>query len=369
MATGADGGGGDTPSTPSQVSTRRPTYRDIARAAGVSSATVSLALRDHPSITQETRTRITQVAETLGYRPNPLISALMSSRRTAREPSLQGIIALISDDSVQKLGAQHPGASLIAQGARLRAEEYGFTLDEISLSQLQQHNADVDLILEARGVTGLLVIDQPALRTRAGIDWSRYTVCTLGSRQTPERFHMVGTDHFEVMQTAAQNLLRLGYQRIGAIFDEGIVRVTGGRFEAAYALHRTGPDHARFVEPLIRSSISTATVLTWMHRTSPDAIIISDHRIAGGLRKHGVLIPDQVALAHIDAHDDWQHLAGVDQDARLIGATGVDVIVSYVNRNERGPAAHPLRVQLPCKWVDGASAPKKSSHPRPDSIT
>ena len=58
--------------------------QEIAEKAGVSRATVSLALRNQTSIPARTRTRIRQLAEQLGYRPNPLISALMSYHRAAR---------------------------------------------------------------------------------------------------------------------------------------------------------------------------------------------------------------------------------------------------------------------------------------------
>jgi len=51
--------------------------KDVASAAGVCPATVSLALRNHPSIPEKTRERIRKVADDLGYLPNPRISELM----------------------------------------------------------------------------------------------------------------------------------------------------------------------------------------------------------------------------------------------------------------------------------------------------
>lgn len=60
----------------------RPTQKDIALAAGVSQATVSLVLNkvETPSVPPATRTRILQVAEGLGYRPNHPARMLRSAR-------------------------------------------------------------------------------------------------------------------------------------------------------------------------------------------------------------------------------------------------------------------------------------------------
>src|ERR1044071_9901410 len=67
------------------------TLQEIAEEGHVSRATVSLALRNHPSIPSETRGRIQAVANRLGYRPNPLISTLMSYQRRAKGGAERGI--------------------------------------------------------------------------------------------------------------------------------------------------------------------------------------------------------------------------------------------------------------------------------------
>ena len=60
------------------------TIKDIARQLDVSHTTVSLALRNHPSLPAATRARIQKLARELGYRPNPLVHALMAHVRAAQ---------------------------------------------------------------------------------------------------------------------------------------------------------------------------------------------------------------------------------------------------------------------------------------------
>ena len=60
------------------------TLAEIARRAGVSVMTVSRALRKQSNISPQTQKRIQVIADELGYRPNPLVSALMTYRRAAK---------------------------------------------------------------------------------------------------------------------------------------------------------------------------------------------------------------------------------------------------------------------------------------------
>ena len=59
----------------------------VAERAGFSRATVSRALRNHPGIPEATRQRVVDAAAALGYRPNPLVAALMAQLHTGRSAS------------------------------------------------------------------------------------------------------------------------------------------------------------------------------------------------------------------------------------------------------------------------------------------
>ena len=59
---------------------KRPTIKDIARVAGVSAATVSLALNNRPRISKATQEKIKRIADEINYQPNFTARSLVTQR-------------------------------------------------------------------------------------------------------------------------------------------------------------------------------------------------------------------------------------------------------------------------------------------------
>ena len=72
---------------------QRTTQKRLARLAGVSHTTVSLALRDHPRISPDVKKRILKLAEEHRYRPDPMLSALNAYRLGKRKAHYRGNLA------------------------------------------------------------------------------------------------------------------------------------------------------------------------------------------------------------------------------------------------------------------------------------
>ena len=98
-----------------------PTLREIARHAGVSHTTVSLSLRNHPSIPEPTRERLRRLADELGYRSNVLVSALMSQVRLKQHKSGPEVVGFLTGGRTANDWRNHSASVGFYEGARQRA--------------------------------------------------------------------------------------------------------------------------------------------------------------------------------------------------------------------------------------------------------
>ena len=100
------------------------TIRDLAKASGYSTATVSKALRRHPDVPEATRVKIQKAADDLGYRPHAMIRALMSQVRDARGVKTSAIPLAMLNPWNSSLEHQSAFTSGIVAGCRARAEAH-----------------------------------------------------------------------------------------------------------------------------------------------------------------------------------------------------------------------------------------------------
>ena len=131
--------------------------KDVALEAGVHQTTVSLALRDHPSLPEETRTRIKALATRMGYRPDPALTALNNYReRVKSTPTAHSLGLVINLASEAHLKESHVHEQLI-RSTRERANELGYSLDIFWYGRDYQRSKGLDNVLKTRAIPGLIL--------------------------------------------------------------------------------------------------------------------------------------------------------------------------------------------------------------------
>lgn len=207
----------------------RPTQKDIALAAGVSQATVSIVLNkvDTPSVPEPTRARILKLADEIGYRPNHPARTL----RSARTMTLACVVPDITNPF-------YPG---LVRGLQTTAAPAGYDVliydtdrtlegERRALHWLRQGRAD--------GVVGTffhLQAEDFALLAR-----DRLPVVLLGRRDLSRRLPIdrVFIDNTEAAAALTRLLIRRGHRHIAMImaeFGPGQVRAAGYTAEMAKA--------------------------------------------------------------------------------------------------------------------------------------
>jgi len=183
------------------------TIKDVARAAGVSSMTVSRVLNDRPDVSPKTRKRVQKVIEELGYAPSEIARSLSHGRSNT--------FGVVSS------GLEFYGPSRTLVGIEKQANDLGFSLMVRLL-----HNP-----LESRGERALhdLVANQVA-----GIIWAvaeigdqrEWLYDNLNGGTTPIVFlsmdprpntSLIAVDNRLGGRLATEHLLKQGYQNIGII--------------------------------------------------------------------------------------------------------------------------------------------------------
>ena len=337
---------------------------DLAQAAGVGKATVSLALRNDPRIRESTRRRIQALAKKMGYRANPMVALVMSQLRSGSTKKYRGSLALIGLTVTQTIAEQNHTFRSLLRGFENRATSLGYQVDQFwSDDLLLQGNPKLPDVLQARGIQGVAFLGLPPKATLP--NWTESIIAhqvsvVLGTRPSSPPIHCSSNDQYSTSFDAVRQLHDLGKKRPGLVISSAIDAILYGRFSAAFLqsqattgepLHKI-TERIWWFQPGDQSSF-----LEWFAQTKPDSLLTTHLEIAPWLKKSKTPPP---ALAHLDWDPSMSGWAGMNQNNETVGANAVDLLSSHLMRGELGipPSAKVLQVES-C-WVDGDSLRPKT---------
>jgi DNA-binding LacI/PurR family transcriptional regulator len=344
------------------------TLREVAKEAGVSLAAVSFALRNSPKISLAKREHIQAVAQRMGYRESPLVSASMARMRGSRETKYQATLGWVNDNPDK----QHWHAQKMFLGARARAEELGYVLDELVLEEIRNDEPEANVrrfcqIAKARGIHGVILPNQ--YRSQHVLEeWPEMAVVVIGHVAGALHvakvkrpgcycpFHNVVPDTFTNLRIAYDALRERGYRRIGLVSAEWFNTHADNKLRAgALEFNQLVPAGERVI-PFFDEAYgkkSPASFATWLEKSRPDAVVATFFEAAGWLKQLGLKVPGDIGLAHINLGPLERDWSGIDQRDELIGAAAVDLLTAHLIRNERGIPPYAKRLAVPGCWVDG----------------
>jgi len=336
------------PATPKPV----VTLKTVAQRAGVSLATVSYALRQHPKIPLATREIVATAARELGYRPNPRVAGLMAHIRGARVRPPAERIAFVWVHTSRRTAAENPYLRLVFKGAQARAERLGFALEEFWTDDSGMTERRLQDIIVARGITGVIL--SPVLTPETSLaldwDWSRFAAVVIGNVTWTPELHHVGHHHFLAMRTVLLELAKLGYTRPAAVVDAVIDERAKHAWTAAFLAHDPAGNRARFLHHLSDAK-RTRDFAAWLGQGEADALIVS---AVGQLAIPGVRAVcrrKRLFVATLRWSAALPAVAGVDQCDDLLGAQAVELLIAQLHHNERGPPRDPGMMLFPGHWV------------------
>lgn len=344
---------------------QRPTVplQQIAAEAGVSRATVSRALRNHPSIPSQTRARIQTIALRLGYESNPLVTTLMSHVRAVRSGKHLGTLAYLTAWSSRDGWKESPTDHAYFRGALDRATQSGHRLEEFWLKEPDMTGRRMSQVLDARGIRGVLVapLPFPPARGHLSFDWSRFAAVALGYSVWRPNLDRVASHHSNNLVRAVHQLRRLGYRRIGLALTEELDERMDRNVISSFQFLQQGLAAAnRLPVHLIRPE-EQREFAEWIRDQRPDAVISFGGPALAWMRELGVKIPGQVGFVDLGLSDVGGHVAGIDQHSKSLAATAVDVLIAQLHRSEFGPPKLPKLILVEGTWIHGATVRRPKS--------
>jgi LacI family transcriptional regulator/LacI family fructose operon transcriptional repressor len=330
--------------------------QDVARAAGVHQTTVSRALRNDPRIPEATRERITRIAESLGYRPDPLVSALIAMRRSRhppRYPVSLGFVAYTSTHYRRYAPHQYTYEAHLA-GARAAAERQGYQVELFPMNSPGMTPRRLDEILSTRNIPGLIIGSLPEGRGGFSLSWERFCTVVIEYTFTHAALDRVVHDSYDGMRRIMQQCRAAGLRRVGlmltAMGHERTERLNG----AAYWIEQKSDRFFQPVPPLFLPLWDPQAVTVW-HRQHRLEVVVTSNALLPGLlawcEQRGLRPGVDLRVVNVNAALDGP-VAGVYQDPFTIGATAARMVIEKIGRNDRGIPTVRQTILTQGRWVE-----------------
>lgn len=326
----------------------------IATRAGVSRMTVSRILRQQPGASPQLREKVLTIARELGYRPNPLITALMTNLRAKRSRPSTGagtVLAFIERaDQLGEVRAEH------FSGAALAAEEQGYKLEPFVLGKAGLRDEHLSRILRARNIHGVLIAPLPEGHGSFHLNWPELCVVAIEYTFIHPDFDRVVHDSYAAMRLLLAQCRQRGCRRVGLLLTENGRERTEGLNEAAYWLEQKADRFFAPIPPLVQDKWSAVKVSAWIKRYRPEVIVTSNIPLDSvrkflAISRRGQTAP--ISILNINSLDST--ISGIVQDNAFMGATATRLLIDKMNRNDRGIPTTAQTVLIPGKWIEGTT--------------
>jgi len=270
---------------------------DVAKAAGVSNATVSFAFNKPQEISEATVKRVMAVARRLGYTPHPTARSLSTKR--------SGSIGFLIPQSVEVVFA-NPFVSDLIRGVGEICEQH-----DLTMLLVPPLNGSLESAIGRAAVDGFISLGlntgDRSLDTlrRLGLP------CILVDADPQPGIATINIDDFGGAAAAAAHLLELGHRRIAVVGlgeprDRGESGI-GARRLAGYrqTIRAAGGAPPRVVPAGVTfASGQAAFRQLWRAKHHPTAVLAMSDMAAIGLmataREHGVLLPEELSVVGYD---------------------------------------------------------------------
>jgi len=316
------------------VDAKLPRIRDVARVAGVSTATVSRTLSQPGLVSAKTRENVLAAVAETGYRIN-------LAARNLRRNQTGSIVVLVPYLS-------NPFFSLILSGIAKVASEAGLNVLVADTREPDGADRQIAEYLYNNRSDGLIVLDgnlSEAMFSGSNRKGRPPVMFACEWLEVHDQPSVTVDNHFGA-RLAVEHLIALGHRRIGHVAgppDNVLTRQRAAGFRDALASAGLPADERWFIEGdfTLRSGVAAAE--RWLEFAErPTAVFCSSDAMACGfvsqLNRRGIRVPGDVSVVGFDDIDIAAHfippLTTIRQPRSLIGETAAAMLIQMMRPEE-----------------------------------
>ena len=316
--------------------------KDVAKAAGVSTATVSRVLANTDvRVRPETRERVLKAISDLGYRPN-LVARSLRVQKTAK-------IGLVVSD------IRNPFFTAVSRAVEDAAYEEGYSVLMCNTDENPDKEALYLNVLHDENVAGVIFSPTHQFSERPNAHNSNIPFVIIDRAVKSRNVDMVLLDNGPAAYDLTIHLIENGCRKIAGLF--GNASTTGQErnrgFNKALKDNQLSPLATHFIPPRILQGYETALALLAQNE-KPDAIFTSNSMLTAGalqaIRDAKLSVPEDIALVGFD-ETTWGALVEppitvIAQPTEEIGRTATELLFQRIADPTRSPKTVILNGEL-----------------------
>jgi LacI family transcriptional regulator len=316
------------------------TLKDIAERAGVTTMTVSRALRNQGRVSEKTAKRIQRIAEDLGYVPDPRMAELMSHMRERRhKPGTEPVIAYLS---TEHRADDAPAFPAFFSGARKAAAELGYKLDPFDYWDPSISDQRMSDILIARGIEGVMIPPIPLEVGQLNLDWPRFAAVAFGSTPIRPELDRVLNDHYHNTLTALHRLQEDGVTSAGILLGDAISQRLDHQVQAACHVFTHLPE----------SRMKVRIFLAEKPAPLKKALKHGDLDVLIGTDVHPLFPLDGLPWCSLLLNTRDKGVRGINIRADLAGEAALRFLAGLLQQRKLGLPEHPLQLMVKGEWTE-----------------
>jgi len=310
------------------------TIKDIAKALGLSTSTVSRALRDSYEISPETKERVLVYAKENNYRPNPIALSLKEKRSSSIGVLVCEIANSFFSQAINGIEsvAQEKGYNVI-----IAQSKEDFEKEVSSIQYLASRSVDGIIFSVSAETSDFSHLQQLYGRGMNMVSFDRLVDFS--------DIHKVSVDNYKAAYDATTHFIKNGYKNISCIANASFLSITKERVEGYKAALK---DHAIDIKTenvyyCLHGGLNFEEIATIMNQAmrskqKPDAILACSDKITTSVMRYcqneNIIIPSEMGLVGFSNLDLTDLLAPsltvVRQPAYEMGRIAAELLIKQI---------------------------------------